>query len=39
VVGHGTKLFTSKTAPTRLRLVCAETVGPAVLIYYEREGL
>lgn len=39
VVGHGTKLFTSKTAPTRLRLVSAETTGPAVLIRYEREGL
>ena len=39
VVGHGTKLFTSKTAPTRLRLVSAETAGPAVSIRYEREGL
>lgn len=39
VVGHGTKLFTGKAAPTRLRLVSAETAGPAVLIRHEREGL
>ncbi len=38
VAGHGTKLFTSKATPARLRLVSAETAGPAVLIRYEREG-
>lgn len=38
VVGRGTKLFTSEAAPTRLRLISAETAGPAVLTRYEREA-
>jgi dihydrofolate reductase len=36
LVGHGTRLFPAETAPTRLRLVSAETTGPAVLLRYER---
>ena len=38
VVGQGTKLFTAQTAPTHLRLISAETAGPAILIRYEREA-
>jgi dihydrofolate reductase len=38
VAGHGTKLFTSNAAPTRLRLVSAETAGPAVLIATSGRG-
>jgi dihydrofolate reductase len=38
VVGHGTRLFSTKTAPTHLRLISAETVGAAVLTRYERES-
>jgi dihydrofolate reductase len=37
LVGHGTRLFTEDTPPTRLRLTSAETSGPAVLMRYERE--
>ncbi len=37
--GQGTKLFTSQTAPAQLHLVSADTVGPAVLIRYERSGV
>jgi dihydrofolate reductase len=36
LVGHGTKLFAADTVPAYLRLVSAETVGPAVLMHYER---
>jgi dihydrofolate reductase len=36
LVGHGTRLFTSQVPPTQLHLVCAETIGPAVLMRYER---
>jgi dihydrofolate reductase len=36
LVGRGTKLFESGTAPTCLRLHSAEVVGPAVLLRYER---
>ena len=39
LVGHGTKLFTADAVPTHLRLVSAETAGPAVLMRYEREAL
>ena len=38
LVGHGTKLFTSETAPTHLRLISSETAGPTVLMRYEREA-
>jgi hypothetical protein len=38
LVGLGTRLFTGETAPTRLRQVSAEGVGPAVLVCYEREA-
>jgi dihydrofolate reductase len=37
LLGHGTRLFTDETVPTRLRLVSAETAGPAVLMRYERD--
>jgi len=36
VVGGGTKLFDSETAPTRLHLHSAEVAVPAVLLRYER---
>ncbi|MGH9072524.1 MAG: dihydrofolate reductase family protein [Acidimicrobiales bacterium] len=36
LVGHGTKLFPTATAPTQLRLLSADAVGPAVLRRYER---
>jgi dihydrofolate reductase len=39
LVGRGTRLFTAETIATRLRQVSAETVGPAVLVRYEREVL
>jgi dihydrofolate reductase len=39
LLGRGTKLFTGDTVPTQLRLVSAETVGPTVLMRYERAGL
>jgi dihydrofolate reductase len=39
LVGNGTRLFTAGTAPTHLRLISAETAGPAVLTRYEREAL
>jgi dihydrofolate reductase len=39
LVGCGTRLFTAETTPTRLRQVSAETIGPAVLVRYEREVL
>jgi dihydrofolate reductase len=39
LVGSGTRLFTAETIATRLRLVSAETVGPALLVRYEREVL
>jgi riboflavin biosynthesis pyrimidine reductase len=39
LVGRGTRLFTAETTPTRLQQVSAETVGPAVLVRYEREVL
>jgi len=39
LVGRGTRLFGSETAPTRLRQVSAEPMGPAVLVRYERESL
>ena len=39
IVGQGTKLFTADTVPARLRLVSAETAGPAVLMRYERDVL
>ena len=39
LVGRGTRLFTAETPPTRLRQVSAETIGPAVLMRYEREVL
>jgi dihydrofolate reductase len=39
VVGHGTKLFTAEATPTHLRMVSAETAGPAVLTRFERETL
>jgi hypothetical protein len=35
-VGRGTRLFTSQTAPAQLRLASADTIGPAVLLRYER---
>jgi dihydrofolate reductase len=38
LLGHGTRLFATTTAPAQLRLVSAETVGPAVLVRYEREA-
>lgn len=38
LVGAGTRLFSGETAPTHLRLVSAETAGPAILARYEREG-
>ena len=37
LVGRGTRLFTAETTPSRLRRVSAETIGPAVLVRYERE--
>ena len=37
LVGRGTRLFTDRTVPTHLRLVSAETAGPAVLMCYERD--
>jgi dihydrofolate reductase len=39
LVGRGTRLFTTETTPTRLRQVSAESIGPAVLVRYEREIL
>lgn len=36
--GGGTRLFPEATAPTKLRLVSAETTGPAVLLRFEREA-
>jgi len=36
LIGHGTRLFTPETAPAHLRLISAETAGPAVLVSYER---
>ena len=39
LLGHGTRLFTTATAPTQLRLVSTETAGPAVLMRYERAAL
>jgi dihydrofolate reductase len=39
LAGKGTKLFTAETAATHLRLISAETVGPAILTRYEREAL
>jgi dihydrofolate reductase len=39
VAGAGTKLFTGKAAATHMRLVSAQTAGPAVLLRYERAGL
>jgi dihydrofolate reductase len=36
VLGSGTRLFPPKSIPAQLRLVCAETTGPAVLARYER---
>ena len=38
LIGRGTKLFTDQTVPTQLRLVSAETAGPAVLLRYERDA-
>ncbi len=38
LVGRGTKLFTTRTAPTQLRLRSANVVGPSVLMRYERIG-
>ena len=38
LVGNGTRLFTAGTVPTHLRLISAETAGPAVLTRYEREA-
>ena len=38
LLGEGMKLFTSRTVPTHLRLVSAETVGAAVLMRYERSA-
>ena len=38
LVGHGTKLFTAETAPTHLRMISAETAGPALLTRFEREA-
>ena len=37
LVGLGTRLFTRQTIPAQLRLVSAETIGPAVLVRYERQ--
>lgn len=40
LAGSGTRLFTTTTTvPTKLRLVSAETAGPAVLMRYERADL
>ena len=36
VLGHGTKLFTDETVPSRLRLLSAAPTGPAALVRYER---
>jgi riboflavin biosynthesis pyrimidine reductase len=36
LVGQGTRLFTGETAPAQLRLASAETIGPTVLMRYER---
>jgi dihydrofolate reductase len=36
LIGRGTRLFESEADPTRLHLLSAETVGPAVLMRYER---
>jgi dihydrofolate reductase len=38
LVGRGTRLFTDRAFPTHLRLVSAETAGPAVLMCYERDA-
>jgi dihydrofolate reductase len=38
-VGRGTRLFTDQSVPTQLRLVSAETVGPAVLMRYEPDAI
>jgi dihydrofolate reductase len=39
LVGRGIRLFTAETSPARLRQISAETIGPAVLIRYERAVL
>ncbi len=39
LVGHGTKLFDSQTAPAQLLLVSTEAAGPAVLNRYERAAV
>jgi dihydrofolate reductase len=36
LLGRGTKLFNGETVPAHLRLVSAETAGPAVLMRFER---
>jgi dihydrofolate reductase len=36
LIGRGTKLFGSETAPTLMHLLSAEVTGPTVLLRYER---
>lgn len=38
LVGQGTRLFTDRTAPTRLRLLSVAGAGPTTLVRYAREG-
>jgi dihydrofolate reductase len=37
-LGSGTRLFVTQATPLHLRLLSAESAGPAVLLRYEREG-